>query len=109
VLAFAFFIRGLKEFGDTPRKALIIAHADADRRGQIVGAYYLTRDLIVSIGAIVGAYLWRLGPAKNFLGAAAFGIAGTVIYIRSVRNARTAELAKLKQDLYHLRSSEKKF
>jgi len=108
VLVFAFFIRGLKEFGDTSRKALIIAYADAGRRGQFVGAYYLTRDLIVSIGAIVGAYLWHLGPAKNFLGAAAFGIAGTVIYIRSVRHAREAQLAKLKQDLYHLRSSEKK-
>ncbi|MEY2545917.1 MAG: hypothetical protein QOG48_1034 [Verrucomicrobiota bacterium] len=108
-LAFAFFIRGLKEFGDTPRKALIIAYSDANRRGQMVGAYYLTRDLIVSIGAIVGAYLWKLGPEKNFLGAAAFGIAGTIIYIRSVRHAREAEMAKLKQDLYQLRSSEKKF
>jgi MFS family permease len=106
-LAIAFFIRGLKEFGDTSRKALIIAYADPNRRGQIVGAYYLTRDLIVSVGAIVGAYLWSLGPEKNFLGAAAFGIAGTVIYVRSVRYEREADLARLKSDL-SLRSSEKK-
>jgi MFS family permease len=81
----AFFIRGLKEFGDTPRKALIIAHSDSSRRGQMVGAYYLARDLIVSTGAIVGAYLWKLGPRYNFIGAACFGIAGTIIYVRAVR------------------------
>lgn len=107
-LAFAFFIRGLKEFGDTPRKALILAYSDTGRRGQMVGAYYLTRDLIVSLGAIIGAYLWKLGPEKNFLGAAAFGIAGTIIYIRAVRHEREAELAQLKSDLFKLRSSEKK-
>ena len=40
----------------------------------MIGAYYLVRDLIVSAGAILGAYLWKLGPALNFLGAAAFGV-----------------------------------
>jgi MFS family permease len=88
-LVVAFFIRGLKEFGDTPRKALIIAHSDATRRGQMVGAYYLARDLIVSTGAIVGAYLWNLGPKYNFIGAACFGVVGTMIYIRAVRQERT--------------------
>src|SRR5206468_6738330 len=44
-LAVAFVIRGLKEFGDPSRKALIIGHSDSERRGQIVGAYYLVRDL----------------------------------------------------------------
>lgn len=107
-LSFAFIVRGLKEFGDTPRKALILAGSDANRRGQMVGAYYLTRDVIASLGAIVGAYLWKLGPEKNFLGAAAFGVAGTVIYIRSVRHEREAELAQLKSDLFKRRSSEKK-
>src|SRR2546429_6052348 len=70
-LVIAFVIRGLKEFGDTSRKALIIGYSDPDRRGQMVGTYYLVRDLIVSTGAILGAYLWKLGPALNFLGAAA--------------------------------------
>ena len=103
-LAFAFFVRGLKEFGDTPRKALIIVYSDTSRRGQMVGAYYLTRDLIVSAGALIGAYLWKLGPEKNFLGAAGFGIAGTLLYIRSVREERQASLAQLKEDLLHRRS-----
>src|ERR1700720_2453649 len=47
-LAVAFAIRGLKEFGDTSRKALIIGYCEPERRGQMVGAYYLVRDLIVS-------------------------------------------------------------
>jgi MFS family permease len=88
MLAFAFAIRGLKEFGDTSRKALIISYSEPQRRGQMVGAYYLLRDLIVSVGAVLGAYLWWLGPRLNFLGAAAFGIAGTIIYFRSTRQMR---------------------
>ena len=84
-LVIAFTIRGLKEFGDTSRKALIIGYSDPERRGQMIGAYYLVRDLVVSTGAILGAYLWKLGPALNFLGAAALGVAGTVFYIRTTR------------------------
>jgi len=90
MLLFAFLIRGLKEFGDTSRKALIIGYSDPQRCGQMVGAYYLVRDLIVSMGAIVGALLWQIGPRLNFLGAAAFGIAGTIVYVRGVRRARAA-------------------
>jgi MFS family permease len=88
MLAVAFAIRGLKEFGDTSRKALIISYSAPERRGQMVGAYYLVRDLIVSSAALLGAYLWALGPRLNFLGAAAFGIAGTIIYFRSTRQMR---------------------
>jgi MFS family permease len=94
MLAVAFAIRGLKEFGDTSRKALIISYSDAQRRGQMVGAYYLMRDLIVSPAALLGAYLWQVGPRPtpglNFLGATAFGAAGTVVYFRSTRQMRTA-------------------
>src|SRR6059036_1300134 len=46
LLLLAFAIRGFKEFGDTPRKALIIGYCDPARCGQMVGAYYLVRDLI---------------------------------------------------------------
>ena len=81
MLVVAFAIRGLKEFGDTSRKALIIGYCEPERRGQMVGAYYLVRDLIVSAAAIVGACLWKLGPRLNFLGAAAFGVAGTIFIL----------------------------
>ena len=91
MLVLAFAIRGLKEFGDTARKALIIGYCEPERRGQMVGAYYLVRDLIVSVAALLGAFLWNLDPVLNFLGAAAFGVAGTLYYIRSVRQARAEE------------------
>jgi MFS family permease len=86
-LVFAFLIRGLKEFGETSRKALIMGYCEVQRRGQMIGAYYLVRDLIVTLGALVGAYLWKAGAAVNFLGAAAFGIAGTICYVRTTRRA----------------------
>ena len=98
-LVVAFAIRGLKEFGDTSRKALIIGYSDSDRRGQMIGAYYLVRDLIVSAGAILGAYLWKLGPALNFLGAAAFGAAGTIFYMKTIRQSRQLALNDLKKQL----------
>ena len=98
-LVIAFVIRGLKEFGDTSRKALIIGYSEAQRRGQMIGAYYLVRDLIVSAGAILGAYLWKVGPALNFLGAAAFGIAGTIFYVKTIRQDRQLALNGLKKRL----------
>ena len=104
MLLVAFAIRGLKEFGDTSRKALIIGYCDPQRRGQMVGAYYLVRDLIVSVGAIGGAYLWKLGPRLNFLGAAAFGVAGTIIYVRTTRRERESSLADLKEEIFRRRS-----
>lgn len=85
MLVVAFAIRGLKEFGDTSRKALIIGYCPSERRGQVIGAYYLVRDLVVSTGAILGAWLWKLGPGANFLGAAAFGLCGTFIYLLASR------------------------
>src|SRR2546423_2796062 len=84
MLAVAFAIRGLKEFGDTSRKALIIGYCAPERRGQMIGAYYLVRDLLVSAGAILGAWLWKLGPSANFIGAAAFGLCGTVVYLIAI-------------------------
>jgi len=98
-LVIAFLIRGFKEFGDTSRKALIIGYSDSDRRGQMVGAYYLVRDSMVSTGAILGAYLWKLGPALNFLGAAALGATGTIFYVKTIRQNRQAALNDLKKQL----------
>ena len=98
-LIIAFVIRGLKEFGEPSRKALIIGYSEVERRGQVIGSYYLVRDLIVSAGAILGAYLWKLGPALNFLGAAAFGIAGTIFYVKTIRQDRQLALNDLKNQL----------
>ncbi len=99
LLVVAFIIRGFKEFGDTSRKALIIGYCDPARCGQMVGTYYLVRDLIVSPGAILGAYLWNLGAIPNFLGAAAVGIAGTIFYIKTIRDQREEAFEDMKEEI----------
>jgi MFS family permease len=77
-LALAFVIRGLKEFGEPARKALIIAEARPELRGRTYGAYYLIRDCVVTVGSFLGAWLWHFQPQANFIGAATFGAAGTI-------------------------------
>jgi MFS family permease len=106
-LVIAFMIRGFKEFGDTSRKALIIGYCEPQRCGQMVGSYYLVRDLIVSVGAIVGAFLWKLGPGLNFLGAAALGVAGTIFYVKTIRQNRQSFLNDFKKPLETRRTDPK--
>ncbi|MBF0428708.1 MAG: MFS transporter [Magnetococcales bacterium] len=77
-LVLAFIMRGLKEFGEPARKALILDLAPPDHRAAAFGAYYLVRDVFVSIGAFSGALLWQLGPEVNLLSASAFGLIGTL-------------------------------
>src|SRR5207247_7415750 len=56
-LAVAFAVRGLKEFGEPARKALIIAQARPELRARTYGAYYLIRECVVSTGSFVRACL----------------------------------------------------
>ena len=85
MLAVAFAVRGLKEFGEPARKALIIGYSDPNTRGRTVGAYYLIRDTVVTTGSFLGAALWKLGPSFNFWTAAGLGAAGAAVYILTVR------------------------
>ena len=78
MLAAAFVLRGLKEFGEPTRKALIMDLAPEDRKAGMFGLYYLIRDVIVSIAAFGGAFLWQRSPASNLVTAFAFGVLGTV-------------------------------
>jgi MFS family permease len=78
VLILAFILRGLKEFGEPTRKALILDLAPEGKKAGMFGVYYLIRDTIVSIAAFGGAFLWTLGPSINFLVAFFFGCAGTI-------------------------------
>jgi len=83
LLTVAFAVRGLKEFGEPARKSLIISYAPAAVRGQVIGAYYLVRDTVVTVGSFIGAVLWKFGPTVNFTSAAALGMAGTLLYVLS--------------------------
>jgi MFS family permease len=78
LLAVAFAVRGLKEFGEPARKALIIAQAPPELRARTYGAYYLIRDCVVTAGSFVGAWLWSISPQANFTGAAICGALGTI-------------------------------
>jgi len=104
VMAIAFVIRGLKEFGEPTRKALIMDLAPDGRKAATFGVYYLIRDMIVSIAAFGGALLWDAStaeliidtvgvgqsllpffnaitsPATNFLVASSFGLIGTLYF-----------------------------
>ena len=77
-LALAFAVRGLKEFGEPARKALILGEPAPELRARTYGAYYLIRDSVVTLGSFLGAALWSLGPAVNFISAACFGALGTL-------------------------------
>jgi MFS family permease len=78
LLILAFILRGLKEFGEPTRKALIMDLAPEDRKAGVFGVYYLVRDVIVSAAAFGGAFLWRIQPEVNLLTAFVFGAAGTI-------------------------------
>jgi len=93
-LAVAFAVRGLKEFGEPARKALIIAEAQRELRARTYGAYYLIRDCVVTAGSLLGAGLWSLGPRANFLGAAAFGLCGTIWYAWSMHRRENRKIAE---------------
>jgi MFS family permease len=83
IFVIAFIIRGLKEFGEPTRKALILDLAPSEEKASTFGTYYLIRDIVVSIAAFGGAFLWQIqqyGPAINFLTAGCFGIIGTVLF-----------------------------
>ena len=77
-LALAFAVRGLKEFGEPARKALIIGEAIPELRARTYGAYYLIRDCTVTSGSFLGAWLWSISPATNFIGASVCGLLGTI-------------------------------
>jgi MFS family permease len=78
----AFVLRGLKEFGEPTRKALILDLAPETCKAGMYGLYYLMRDVCVSLAAFGGAFLWQISPSTNFIVAFVFGAAGTIGFAR---------------------------
>jgi MFS family permease len=85
-LVFAFVIRGLKEFGEPTRKALITELSPAETKSRTFGLYYFIRDSIVSLAAFFGGWLWLKGPGINLITASCFGILGTLLFILFGKN-----------------------
>jgi MFS family permease len=88
-LVFAFVIRGLKEFGEPTRKALIMDLAPENLKAATFGTYYLIRDIIVAIAALSSAYLWHISPGTNFLTAFACGLIGMIVFAVYGRDLRS--------------------
>jgi MFS family permease len=78
----AFVLRGLKEFGEPTRKALILDLAPETCKAGMYGLYYFMRDVCVSLAAFGGAFLWQISPTTNFIVAFLFGAAGTIGFAR---------------------------
>jgi len=113
LMAVAFIIRGMKEFGEPTRKALIMDLAPEGKKASTFGVYYLLRDTVVSAAAFGGALLWdasvagklfdTLGfghtllpwlesatsPATNFSVAFGFGLLGTLYFALFGKNLKS--------------------
>ncbi|MFZ5569660.1 MAG: MFS transporter [Thermodesulfobacteriota bacterium] len=77
-LIVAFILRGLKEFGEPTRKALIMDLSPDHCKAGMFGLYYLIRDSVVSLAALGGAFLWQISPQTNLLTAFICGVFGTI-------------------------------
>ena len=76
----AFIIRGMKEFGEPTRKALIMDLAPEGKKAGTFGVYYLLRDVVVSLAAFGGAFLWETSATLNLVTAFGFGVLGTLYF-----------------------------
>ncbi len=116
LMVVAFIIRGMKEFGEPTRKALIMDLAPEGKKASTFGVYYLLRDIVVSLAAFGGALLWdastvarlfdALGaghsllpwiesvtsPTTNFLTAFGFGILGTLYFALFGRDLKSTQI-----------------
>jgi MFS family permease len=84
-LVIAFIIGGLREIGEPARKAMIVDFAEPKLRARSVGIYYLVRSMAITPAAAIGGLLWKYSPQTPFLIAGIFGVAGTFIFIATVR------------------------
>lgn len=90
-LVIAFIIGGLREIGEPARKAMIVDFAEPQLRARSVGLYYLLRSLAITPAAAIGGLLWKVTPQTPFVLAGAFGVAGTFIFIATVREGHGTE------------------
>jgi MFS family permease len=92
-LVIAFIIGGLREIGEPARKAMIVDFAEPQLRARTVGLYYLLRSLAITPAAAIGGLLWKFTPQTPFVLAGIFGVAGTFIFITTVREEHGTETA----------------
>jgi hypothetical protein len=69
---------------------MIVDFATPQLRARTVGLYYLLRSLAITPAAAVGGLLWNFKPQLPFLIAGAFGVAGTFLFLATVRQQPTS-------------------
>lgn len=80
LLIIAFVIRGFKEFGEPARKSQIMDFAPEGEKALYFGAFYLYRDVVVTLGVCLGGILWMINPELNLLVATCFGLLSCLVY-----------------------------
>jgi MFS family permease len=80
LLIVAFIIRGFKEFGEPARKAQIMEFAPEGKKSLYFGAFYLYRDVLVTLAVVIGGALWMINPIVNLVAASLFGLSSTIFY-----------------------------
>ncbi len=80
LLIICFIIRGFKEFGEPTRKAQIMALAPQDKKALYFGAYYLYRDILVTLGVVLGGILWVISPELNLGISFLFALGAVLLY-----------------------------
>ncbi len=90
-LVLSFVIRGLKEFGEPTRKAMILDLSSEEQRAMTYGTYYFLRDVIVACAAFGGGIIWGIAPRMNFIIAFIFGVVSVLYFARYVEEAKIEE------------------
>jgi len=62
-----FILRGLREFGEPARKALILDLAPDAARGRQIGVYYMVRGIVMFPAPFLGGLLWDWNYIAPFL------------------------------------------
>jgi DHA1 family tetracycline resistance protein-like MFS transporter len=89
-LVAAFVVGGLREVGEPARKAFIVDLARPALRARSIGLYYLVRSVAIAPAALIGGLLWTVAPSVPFLAAGGIGLAGTVLFAKTVREEYAA-------------------
>jgi MFS family permease len=85
LLLAAFFIGGLKEFGEPARKSLIVDFSPDQQRARTVGVYYGIRNLLVVPAGMIGGLLWQQAHTLPLEVSCAVGAIGTVVFVLTSR------------------------
>jgi MFS family permease len=90
-LAVAFIVFGLREVGDTVRKALIVDLAEEKRRGSVIGLYFMIIGAVAFPAPLIGGWLWERSPVAPFIAGASVTTLGLLWFLWRVPRRQDAD------------------